>query len=147
MTLRKMLIAAPVLLSFTIANSCPVDSTAGSQHSSVTEGKSKVVDSLHAAMKQFRFEQGKKILELRAKIDAELVKPNPDKNLLASYVAKQSVLRQKIADKWLQSMLTIKSLTKEETFPQYVKGNWGCKCGDSDFGCVPKKEAEVKLDE
>jgi hypothetical protein len=147
MTLNKMLIATSILLSFAIANSCPVDSSSGAQHSSVIGGKSKIIDSLHIAMKQFRAEQGKKILELRAKIDAELVKPNPDKKLLASYVAKQSELRQKIADKWLQSMLSIKSLTKEETFPQYVKGNWGCKCGDSDFGCVPKKEAEVKLDE
>jgi hypothetical protein len=147
MSLKKMLVAASVLLSFAIANSCPVDSTAGAQHSSLSGGKSKTIDSLHVAMKQFRADQGKKILELRAKIDAELVKPNPDKKLLTSYVAQQSALRQKIADKWLQSMLTIKSLTKEETFPQYVKGNWGCKCGDSDFGCVPKKAAEVELGE
>jgi hypothetical protein len=149
MTVKVVLLTVAIALSVSISRACQVDSVGGktSLSSPGTGGKPQTIDSLHKAMKEFRAQQGKKIMELRNKIDAELLKPNPDRKLLASCIAQQSELRSKIADKWLESMLTIKSLTKGETFPQYVKGNWGCRCGDSDFGCVPKKEAEGDLKE
>jgi len=149
MTVKVIMFTVVVAFSVWIARACPVDSVGGrtSLSSSGTGGKPQTIDSLHKAMKEFRAQQGKKIMELRNRIDAELLKPNPDRKLLASCIAQQSELRAKIADKWIESILKIKSATKAESFPQYVKGNWGCHCGDSDFGCVPKKEAEVKLEE
>ncbi len=149
MTSKQIAIAAAVVLSFGSINACPVDSGSGTgaRHATATGGKSHAIDSLHFAMKEYRAQQGKKIMELRNKIDAELLTPTPNHRLLAAYVAQQSALRQKIADKWLESILAIKALTKADSYPQYVKGNWGCRCGDSDFGCVPKKEPEVQLEE
>jgi hypothetical protein len=151
MKAKTMILASAIAFSISFVQACPVDSTGGGKTSMsapgapTAGGNSQCIDSLHRAMKDFRAQQGKKIMELRNKIDVELLKPKPDRRLLASCIAQQSELRTKIADRWLESMLKIKSLTKGDSFPQYVKGNWGCRCGDSDFGCVPKKEAEGEL--
>lgn len=122
-----------------IANACD-DSTQLAISLKLDSKVQAQVDSLHKIVKSFRQEQGKKIEELRVKIEEELVKPNANMKILGTYAKQQADYRLAIQKKWLDCLMQVKKLVTPEQFPSFIASNWGCKCGDADCGCVPSKK-------
>ena len=82
------------------------------------------LDRLHAIVESIRQENVAQLKPLRAKLKAELIKPQPDNAILGKYMQELSILHETNADRWIDHLLRVKAVLTPTQFHLVLEREW-----------------------